>query len=99
MENDYQEEERYYQAQKRVKDIKGFYVHLTVYLLSNPIIIVVNLLTSPDFLYFLICLFGWGIPLALHGMLAFNYPTFFNKEWEERKIKELMEKENNSKWE
>lgn len=101
MGNDYQEEERYYQAQKRVKGIRGFYAHLTVYLITNPIVIVVNLMTSPGFLYFLFCLFGWGIPLILHGLMAFKYPPFFNKDWEKRKIKEFMEEEQtkHNNWE
>lgn len=94
MERDYSEAERYYEAQKQVEEIKKFYQHLTVYILVNPIVIVVNLTTSPHYLWFLYSLFGWGIGIALHGLKAFNYAPFFNKEWEERKIKEILEKEN-----
>jgi 2TM domain len=97
METNYIEEERYYQAQKRVEEIKEFYIHLTVYVLCNPIVIVVNLMTSPGFLYFIFCLLGWGIGLFFHGLKVFNYPPFFNKEWEERKIKEFMDEETQNK--
>ncbi|TDW48684.1 2TM domain-containing protein [Flavobacterium sp. 270] len=93
MEKNYTEAERYYQAHKRVKEIREFYEHLTVYALCNPIVIVVNLMTSPDYLWCLYSVFGWAIPLILHGMKVFNYGPFFNKEWEERKINEIMEKE------
>ncbi|PJJ07181.1 2TM domain-containing protein [Flavobacterium sp. 1] len=93
METNYAEEERYYQAQKRVQEIKKFYEHLTVYVLCNPIVIVVNLMTSPEYLYFWWSLLGWGIAIVLHGLKVFNFAPFFNKEWEERKVKELMEKE------
>jgi len=101
METNYAEEERYYQAQKRVKEIRKFYEHLTVYLLCNPIVIVVNLMTSPGFLYFIFCLLGWGMAIVLHGLKAFDYAPFFNKKWEEQKIKEFMGKEEQSKntWE
>jgi len=35
MEAKYQEEDRYYQAKKRVEDLKGFYGNLTSYIVVN----------------------------------------------------------------
>lgn len=101
METNYAEEERYFQAQKRVQEIRKFYEHLTVYVLCNPIVIVVNLMTSPGFLYFWFSLLGWGMVIVLHGLKAFGYTSFFDKKWEKRKVKEFMEKEEQSKkiWE
>lgn len=93
MEANYIEEERYYQAKKKVTEIKKFYEHLMVYVLCNPIVIVVNLMTSPGYLYFIWCLLGWGMAIVLHGLTVFNYLPFFSKEWEERKMKEFMLKE------
>lgn len=93
MEPNYTEAERYYKAQKKVKEIREFYEHLTVYLLVNPIVIVVNVMTSPGYLWFIWCLMGWGIGLILHGLTVFNLPPFFDKDWEERKIREILEKE------
>lgn len=100
MKTDYTEAERYYQAQKKVVEIKKFYQHLTVYLLCNPIVIVVNLMTSPGYLWFIWSLMGWGIPIVLHGLKAFEFAPFYNKEWEEKKIRAIMDKENNKQtWE
>ncbi len=101
MEINYTEEERYFRAQKRVEEIKKFYEHLTVYVLVNPIVIVVNLMTSPGFLYFIFCLLGWGLAVVLHGLKVFNFAPFFGKDWENKKISEFMEKERQSKetWE
>lgn len=97
MEPNYREGERYYHAQKKVKEIREFYEHLAAYILCNPIVIVVNLMTSPGYLWFVWCLMGWGIGLVFHGLKVFDLPPFFNKKWEERKIKELMEKEKEQK--
>lgn len=94
MKADFTEQDRYYDAQKKVKDLKEFYQHLTIYLLCNPIVIVVNLMTSPGYLWCLWCVMGWGIPVIIHGLKAFGNPPFFNKKWEERKIQEILEKEN-----
>jgi len=94
METNYAEADRYYKAQKKVAEIKKFYQHLTVYLLCNPIVIVVNLMTSPGYLWFIWSLMGWGIAIVLNGLKAFEFSPFYNKEWEERKIREILEKEN-----
>ena len=95
MEPNFTETERYYQAQKRVKEIRGFYEHLIVFILVTIILIVINLMTSPEYLWFLWCIMGWGIGVVFHGLKVFGISPFFNKEWEERKIKEFLEKDKN----
>lgn len=99
MEKDYTEAERYYNAQKRVKEIRAFYEHLTVYVLTNPIVIVVNLMTSPEYLWCIWSVMGWGVAVILHALAVFNFPPFFNKNWEEKKIREILEKENKQRLE
>jgi hypothetical protein len=97
MENNYRDDDRYFQAKKRVHEIKGFYGHLTSFILVNIGFLALNLLTSPNELWFFWPTLGWGIGVVIHGMRAFNYTPFFNKEWEARKIKEFMEKERENK--
>jgi hypothetical protein len=91
----YSETDRYYQAQKKVKEIRGFYEHLTVFILVTLVLIVLNLMTSPEYLWFIWCVLGWGIGLIFHALKTFDCMPFFNKEWEEQKIKEILEKEKN----
>ncbi len=43
MERKYTEDSAFKAAQKRVKDIKGFYIHLLVYLFVNIAILVVQI--------------------------------------------------------
>jgi hypothetical protein len=97
MENKYQEEERYFKARKRVEEIKGFYGNLIAYILVNIGLMVINLLTSPAYLWFFLPMLGWGIGVVFHGLKVFNYMPFFGKDWEEKKIKEFMDKEEQSK--
>lgn len=97
----YSTDERYNLAFKQVKRLKGFYVHLTVYIIINAFIIVANnkLSNNPEFWRwetFSTALF-WGIGLAAHGLTVFGRNIFFSHNWEERKIKELMEKEETIK--
>jgi len=86
----------YNAARKRVRQLRGFYVHLTVYVLVNAILLVINLLTSPGVLWFYWPLLGWGIGIVAHAASVFGTGRFLGKEWEERKIRELMEKQKRS---
>jgi hypothetical protein len=97
METNNQDEERYFKAKKRVEEIKGFYGNLTAYIVVNIGLLVINLLTSPDHLWFYWPMIGWGIGVAIHGMKVFNYMPFLGKDWEEQKIKEFMDKEKENK--
>lgn len=97
MENQYTEEERYYKARKRVEEIKGFYGNLISYVVVNCFLIAINLITSPNHLWFYWPLLWWGFGVVFHGLKVFNYMPFFSKDWEEQKIKEFMEKEEQTK--
>lgn len=96
---------RYEMAYKRVKRIKGFYVHALVYLLVNAFIIVSSysksdLGTTAFFRWETFSTaFFWGIGLLAHGLSVFGRDLFFGSDWEERKIKEFMDKDKNQKWE
>jgi hypothetical protein len=37
-------------------------------------------------------LLGWGIGLAAHGLSVFGLEGFWGPDWEERKIKEMIDK-------
>ena len=52
MENTYQNEERYFKAKKQVEEIKGFYGNLTAYIVFNIALLIINLVTSPEHLWF-----------------------------------------------
>ncbi|MDD3003916.1 2TM domain-containing protein [Flavobacterium sp.] len=91
-------EERYLKAQKRVEDLKGFYGNLSSYIIVNFCLMILNLVTSPSHLWFFYPLLGWGIGVAIHAMSVFNYMPFLNRDWEEKKIKELMNKEKTNQW-
>lgn len=97
------DEIKYQQALKRVKRIKGFYTHLMVYVVINIGILIANYMSNnPENFWrwemFSTAIF-WGVGLLAHAMSVFIPSLLIGKDWEERKIKELMEKENQNKWE
>jgi hypothetical protein len=105
MEKDFVEEERYLKAQKRIKEIKGFYMNLFWYLIVNTAWIIVVLYLNAEESFFQYGFFGkgygiianivfWGIGLFVHWFVVFGRHLFYSQRWEERKIKEIMDKEN-----
>lgn len=97
-------EQQYIRARARVKELKEFYSHLAGYILVIGFMAIINFYGDQwEYPWFLWPAAGWGIGLAFHAMSAFQVNPLFNKNWEERKIKEYMEKEdkeyeNTQKW-
>lgn len=82
--------EKYKLAKERVKEIKDFYSHLIIYLIVNLLIFLINYIVSPGVYWFYWPLIGWGIGLAIHWTQVFGLDRFFGKDWEERKIEEIV---------
>lgn len=103
--------DKYNRALKKMKDIKGFYSHLVVYVVVNIVLMLAHMgifthgwvtIEVPSWSYFTTPFF-WGIGLFFHGLYVFQHKFRFFKDWEERKIKEYMEKDeedfkNTTKW-
>ncbi len=83
----------YYRAKKRVEELKGFYGNLISYCCVIPILIYINLAYMPQFQWFWFSACGWGFGVLMHAFKVFGY----GQSWEERKIKEILEKGNENK--
>jgi hypothetical protein len=66
------EQRRYERAQARVKELKGFYIHASAYILVNIGLFVINLLTGGGW-WFYWPLLGWGIGLGVHALSVFGF--------------------------
>ena len=108
-------EDKYERAKKKVKAIKGFHGHLWVYILVNVLLLllradILSVVTGREVKIYaeewihwniLSSWFLWGIAVLIHGLYVYRHKFGFIKTWEERKIKELMDKEenkNNERW-
>jgi uncharacterized membrane protein len=52
---------------KTLLEDTGFKIHLAAYVLVNLALIAINLLTTPDKLWFYWPLIGWGLGIIAHG--------------------------------
>ena len=93
-------------AKKKIEKIKGFYKHLAVYIIVNIVLLIVhaiNMEPGEDFFTWRTFMTAgfWGLGLFAHWLSVFGRNIFLSPDWEERKIKEFMEREKNkqSKWE
>ncbi|HEA21808.1 MAG TPA: 2TM domain-containing protein [Pricia antarctica] len=90
-------------ARQRVAQLKGFYVHLTVFVIINLFIITTSMVArinnGENFMEALFTFgtfstaFFWGIGLAFHAAKTFAYNPFFSKDWEERQIQKYIEED------
>ena len=93
----YEKQEAYLRAKKKVKKIVGFYWHLASYIVVNLFIVGVIVYTSDN--WHGVWHFGtlstplfWGIGLGFHALNVWGPDLMFGKKWEQRKIKSYMEK-------
>ncbi|MFK7748402.1 MAG: 2TM domain-containing protein [Kordia sp.] len=100
---DREREERYVRAQKRVENIRGFYVHLIVYICVNIFIsyrrIAENMEDGATFQEAFLDIethtlwLAWGIGMAFHAYNTFVKNGMLGSGWEARKIEEYMDEE------
>lgn len=61
---------RAYREMEKEEARNGFIVHLVVYILVNVMLIVINLMYTPEALWFFFPLIGWGIGVSMHYLFG-----------------------------
>lgn len=92
--------ERYLIAKKRITELKEFYIHLSVFIIVNLFLSSAQIVDGVEENKSFIEIFSdmgmygvwlmWGIGVCFHALNVFGSRALFGKNWEERKIKELM---------
>jgi len=89
----YIEDKRYQKAKERVEAIKSFYGNLIAYCIVIPVLAYLNYRTT-SWPWVIFPAVGWGFGLLVHGMEAYGYNPLWGKRWEEKKLRELMERDD-----
>lgn len=97
-------EKDYLKAKKKVYHLKVFYIHLVGYFIVVALLLYnLHIMEGPhvDFFFWfdIIILVGWTVFIIIHGWHVFKGRIVFKKEWETRKMKEYLNKENTKRWE
>ena len=83
-------DESYARARERAEMLRGYYIHLLVYLVVNAGIFAINWFTTggDGGWWFQWSLIGWGIGLAVHTVVVIA--PVFSEQWVDRKAERLM---------
>lgn len=104
--------EKFEAAKKRVEEIRGFYYHLTVYILVNAILLIFR---TPIVLFFIdmgdsqdegfaewldvnmiVTPALWALGLFIHYAVVFGLKPKFIKNWEKRKLEQFLQDEEDT---
>ena len=88
------EDDAYRRAQSHVREVRGFYIHFAMYIFINLLLFTVNAVTAWGNWWFYWVTFFWGIGIVMHAASVWGGKKFLGKEWEEKKIQEMLDKEN-----
>lgn len=95
---DFEKDHKYLKAKEKVAEIRKFYTGLMSYLVFITFLGAINYYTDEwNHPWFLWAALGWGIGIVFQAAKAFDWTPWANKDWEERKIKEFMDKEERNK--
>jgi hypothetical protein len=77
-------------AWRRVRSLRFFYTHLTVFFGGNLALLIIDL-STPGEMWFYVPLLGWLLLIGLHAAQAYEMLPWFTDDWEQRKVEELIE--------
>ena len=73
-----------------VRDLKGFYTHLTSYVLVMLVLFVINLVFTPGYIWAFWAALGWGIGILVHGLNVFELINWLGPDWERREVEKRL---------
>ena len=79
-------------AWRKVKSLRLLYMHLTVYIFGNVILLLIDV-STPGEVWFYKVLLGWGLLVALHAAYTYELLPWSSTDWEQRKARELVERQ------
>jgi len=85
-----QNEEKLERARKKAKEIRAFYVSLTVYIMVISFLAFINYQSSWEHKWFLYPAGGWGLGILFQAHATFYKGKYLGQSWEDRKVEELM---------
>jgi len=73
-----------------VRKMRGFYWHLSQYILVISLLFIVNLATYRHFIWAIFPALGWGLGLTIHGLSVWSRSPLLNAEWERREVEKYL---------
>lgn len=79
-------------AFRQARRMRDYYLHVSIYLVANVLCVAINLLSSPDRLWFVGLTLFWGIGLLAHSVRMFVFDRYFDGRWERAYVEKLLKR-------
>ena len=77
-------------AFRQVRKIRGLYSHLMSYVVVMSGLTAINLILTPQEIWFIFPLLGWGVGILSHAVSVLNILPWFGPEWERRQVEKKL---------
>ena len=77
-------------AFNQVRKLKGFYIHLAQYVSVVALLVVINVLTSPNLWWVQWVIMGWGIGVFFHWLQISERFSLFGSKWEKEQVEKRL---------
>ena len=77
------------EARHYVAALRGFYIHLFIFIAVMATLLAVNVMTAPPW-WVQWPAIGWGIGVIGHAIAVFRPVSVLGSEWQERKVRERL---------
>lgn len=81
-------------ALQEVREIKHFYSRLSTYLVVISLLLIINFMTNPSYIWAWWPALGWGIGIILHGLKTFKIINFWDAGWEKKQVEKRLGKKS-----
>jgi predicted membrane channel-forming protein YqfA (hemolysin III family) len=92
---------KYIEANKKVKSLRRFYIHLFIFLIVNIVLLFNLIMLEKDeslntFIWLILnIMVTWSIGLIIHAWRVFDRKILFSKKYKEKKIQEFIQTDKN----
>ncbi len=74
----------------QVRAIKDFYSHVITYVVVITVLLIINCLFVPSYIWAWWAAMGWGIGVLSHAVSTFELFNLFDSQWEKREIEKRL---------
>ena len=79
-------------AKQRIIAKKAFFAHALIYAACVPLLIAINLMTLPEFWWWVFPVFGWGFLVTVHFIINYFLVGAHGAKWERQELEAEMER-------
>ena len=73
-----------------MRQLKNFYMHVVLYVVVIAGLAAINLMTNPQYLWFIYPALGWGLGIVFCALRVFDLVPFLGAKWEKSEVEKFL---------